>query len=62
LRTEDEKRHLLERARDLQKTDYKEVTIGPDMTLKQRQEEKKMSAEVDRKNKEEITQETWLKT
>ncbi len=31
----------MERARDLQKTDYKEVTIGPDMTLKQRQERRK---------------------
>ncbi len=61
LRTEDEKRHLLEKARDLQKTEYKDVTIGPDMTVKQRQEEKRMREEVDRKNREELTQEDVAK-
>jgi hypothetical protein len=61
LRTEDKKRHLLEKARDLQKTEYKNVTIGPDMTVKQRQEEKKMHEEVDRKNREELTQEDVTK-
>ncbi len=61
LKTEEIKRNLLEKAKDLQKTEYKEVTIGPDMTLKQRQEEKKMREEVERKNKEELTQEDVAK-
>ncbi len=61
LKSEEEKRHLLEKAKDLQKTIYKDVTIGPDMTLKQRQEEKKMREEVERKNREEITKEDEAK-
>jgi hypothetical protein len=61
LRTEEEKRHLMEKARELQNTEYKEVTIGPDMTLKQRQEEKRMRDEVDKRNKEELTREDVAK-
>jgi hypothetical protein len=61
LKSEDAKNHILEKARDLQKTDYKDVTIGPDMTLRQRQEEKRMREEVDRKNREELSQEDVAK-
>jgi hypothetical protein len=61
LKSEDEKRYLMEKARDLQKTEYKDVSIGPDMTHKQRQEEKNMREEVDKKNREEITEDDVAK-
>jgi hypothetical protein len=55
LKSEDVKRNLLEKASDLQKTNYKDVIIGPDMALRQSQEEKRMREEVDRRNKEELS-------
>jgi uncharacterized coiled-coil protein SlyX len=61
LNSEDEKKHLLEKARELQKTVYKDVTIGPDLTHKQRQEEKSLREEVERKNREEITEDDVAK-
>jgi uncharacterized membrane protein len=61
VKTEEVKRNLLEKAKDLMKTEFKEVAIGPDMTMKQRQEEKKMREEVDRRNKEDLTEEDRAK-
>jgi hypothetical protein len=57
VKTEDDKRNLLECARELQNTDYKNVRIGPDLTKKQRQEESNLMDEAERRNKEELTQE-----
>jgi Zn-finger protein len=57
MKTEDDKRNLLECARKLQNTDYKNVHIGPDLTKKQRQEEGNLKNEAERRNKEELTQE-----
>jgi hypothetical protein len=37
------------------------VTIGPDLTHKQRQEEKNLREEVERKNREEITEDDVAK-
>jgi hypothetical protein len=50
-----------EKARDLQKTEYNDATVGPDLTYKQKQE-KNMREEVGRKNKEEITEDILQKT
>jgi hypothetical protein len=55
VRTEDDKRSLLECAKELQKTGYKNVHIGPDLTKKQRKEEGNLMDEAERRNKEELT-------
>jgi hypothetical protein len=48
---------LLRNARHLEKTIFKEVTVGPDLTKKQRAEEAEMREEADRRNREELTEE-----
>jgi hypothetical protein len=51
LENEEEKRHILTRARDLRGTQYCDVSIVPDLTRNQRNREAKMKDEVDEKNK-----------
>ena len=48
--TEEEKRHLLEKARELAYTKYENVTIVPDMTKRQRKGEQQLREEATRKN------------
>ena len=48
---------LLRNARNLERTIFKEVTVGPDLTKKQRAEEAEMKEEADRRNREELTEE-----
>ena len=50
--SEDEKRHLLEKAKELKYTCYENVTIVPDMTKSQRRGEQKLREEADRRNGE----------
>ena len=54
---ESDKSLLLRNARHLEKTIFKEVTVGPDLTKKQRAEEAEMREEADRRNREELTEE-----
>jgi hypothetical protein len=54
--TEMERSILLRNARYLEDTDYSDVTVGPDLTRKQREEENELRREVERKN-EELTEE-----
>jgi hypothetical protein len=54
--SEQAKADLLEAARELQHTAYKHISIGPDQTRKQRQAEKKLQETVERKNREELTE------
>jgi hypothetical protein len=54
--SEQAKADLLEVARELQHTTYKHISIGPDQTRKQRQAEKKLQETVERKNREELTE------
>ncbi len=57
MKTEDIKTDLLDRAPQLQRTDYKHVTIGPDQTRKQRKAEADLKEQMERKNREELTEE-----
>jgi hypothetical protein len=50
LRTEEEKRAILDRARQLRGTKYDNVAIVPDMTKMQRQAEDKLTREVESRN------------
>jgi hypothetical protein len=50
--TETERSELLRNSRYLEDTDFSHVTVGPDLTKKQRQEEAEMHEEAERKNKE----------
>jgi hypothetical protein len=52
LENEEEKRHILGRARDLKGTAYQDISIVPDLTRRQRRREAKMKEEADEKNKE----------
>jgi hypothetical protein len=52
LENEEEKRHILNRARDLKGTRYKDISIVPDLTRKQRSREARMREEADEKNKD----------
>lgn len=51
LGNEAEKRHLLAKARDLQHTTYRDVSIVPDLTKKQRQMEANLKVEAEERNK-----------
>jgi hypothetical protein len=55
--SEGDKCLLLRNARNLERTIFKEVTVGPDLTKKQRAEEAEMKEEADRRNREELTEE-----
>ena len=48
--SEEEKRHLLEKSRELKYTKYENVTIVPDMTKSQRRGEQKLRDEADSRN------------
>ena len=48
--SEDEKRHLLEKAKELRHSRYENVTLVPDMTKSQRRGEQKLRDEADRRN------------
>jgi hypothetical protein len=52
LENEEEKRHLLTRARDLRGTQYCDISIVPDLTKKQRMREAQMKTEAEEKNKD----------
>ena len=57
LRTEEAKRKLLGRAKNLRDAIFQEVGIVPDLTVAQRREEHQLSDEAERRNEEELTQE-----
>ena len=57
LYTEEERRHLLERSRELKNTMYSCVTIVPDMTKSQRRGEMRLREEAERRNHEDLTEE-----
>ena len=46
----EDKNELMEKAKDLRKTEFKEVTIVPDLTQQQRKEEMEMTKEAERRN------------
>ena len=48
--TKEDKNELMEKAKDLRKTEFKEVTIVPDLTQQQRKEEMEMTKEAERRN------------
>ena len=52
LNSEEERRHILERSRELRHTLYESVTIVPDLTKSQRQRETRLRVEADRRNQE----------
>ena len=54
--TEEEKRHILEKSRELRYSKYENVTVVPDLTKNQRKGEQKMRDEASRRN-ENLTQE-----
>ena len=47
----------MDAAKELQNTRYKHVSIGPDQTRKQKQAETALNEEVNRKNREELSEE-----
>jgi hypothetical protein len=51
LENEEEKRHILGRAKELRNTNFRDVSIVPDLTRKQRNREARMKEEADEKNK-----------
>jgi hypothetical protein len=55
------KSEILDRAKELQNTMYKDVGIGPDQTRKQKQAEIRLAEEVKRKNREELTEQDKAK-
>ena len=57
LRTEEAKRKLLGRARNLRDSIYQDIGIVPDLTVAQRNEEYQLTEEAERRNEEELTQE-----
>jgi hypothetical protein len=57
LKTETTRTALLEAARHLRNSTFNDVSIVPDLTPAQRQEEAALSAEMEKKNREELTEE-----
>jgi hypothetical protein len=51
LLNEEERKHIIEKARDLQNTTYSDVNLVPDLSKKQRAEETKMQDKADRRNR-----------
>jgi hypothetical protein len=51
------KADLLEKVSRLQNSEFSDISIAPDQTRKQRQAESRLNQEVERKNREELTQE-----
>jgi hypothetical protein len=52
LENEEEKRHVLGRARDLRNTQFRDISIVPDLTRKQRNREARLKDEAEEKNKD----------
>jgi hypothetical protein len=52
---------VLDRAKELQNTEYQHIGIGPDQTKKQKQAEIKLTEEVNRLNREELTEQDKAK-
>ncbi len=52
LENEEEKRHILFRSKNLKWTDFKDVSVVPDLTRKQRDLEEKMRKQAEEKNKQ----------
>jgi len=59
--TEADKSLLLRNAKHLEKTIFKEVTVGPDLTKRQREEEAEMRVEADRRNEQDLTEDDVAK-
>ncbi len=62
MRSETIKCEILDRAKELRNTAYKDVGIGPDQTRKQKQAEARLTAIVEKKNREELTDQDKAKT
>jgi hypothetical protein len=52
LRSEEEKRHILDRAAELRRTRFNNVSVGPDMTRMQRRAEEQLSKETEKRNEQ----------
>jgi hypothetical protein len=52
LETEDEKRHILAKARNLQGSRFQDISIVPDLTKKQRSNEARMKKEAEERNRD----------
>jgi hypothetical protein len=61
MKSETLKCDILDQARELRNTVYKDVGIGPDQTKKQKQAEMRLATVVDKKNKEELTEQDRAK-
>jgi hypothetical protein len=61
LRSEASRAAILDSARYLRDTPYNEISIVPDLTYTQRQEEADLAEEAERKNREELTEEDQQK-
>ena len=61
LRTEETKRKLLGRARNLRGTIHQDIGIVPDLTVEQSREEHQLAEEAERRNEDELSQEDLAK-
>jgi hypothetical protein len=61
MRKEAAKTAILEAARELRNTEYKDVSIVPDLTPLQRKEEAGLAEEAERRNRSELTQDDQQK-
>jgi hypothetical protein len=52
---------ILDQARELRNTEYKDIGIGPDQTKKQKQAEARLAAVADKKNREDLTEQDRAK-
>jgi hypothetical protein len=52
LRSEEEKRSILDRAAELRRTRFNNVSVGPDMTRMQRRAEEQLSKETEKRNEQ----------
>ena len=59
--SEADRDRLLRRGRELEKTRFKEVSICPDLTWMQREEETELRKEAERRNEQELTEEDTAK-
>ncbi len=61
MKSETIKCEILDQAKEIRHTMYKDVGIGPDQTKKQKQAEVKLAAIVEKKNKKELTEQDKAK-
>ncbi len=52
---------ILDQARELRNTEYKDIGIGPDQTKKQKQAEARLAAVADKINREDLTEQDRAK-